>query len=522
MPLTAPPAPPPPPLAGPPQRPTPGSAAPPPRPTPPLAGPPPRPTPRLAAPPAARDSWPAGDPDESDDTSVYRRPADRDGVPGGVLRDGPGTRRVPGLGTCPGPENLTLRVVDEDREVPVAEEPVLVGRHPENHVVLADQGVSAFHCRVRRSGRRLLLEDRGSTNGTYLNGVRVFVGELRVGARIAVGQTVLRLCGPATASELPLGSRSAARFAIIGRDPAVLRLVERIERVAPTRATVLIVGESGSGKELVARALHAASSRPQGPFVVLNCAAITHELAETELFGHERGAFTGAVQGRKGVFEDADGGTLFLDEIGELPLAIQAKLLRALETGRVRRVGTARETPVSVRVVAATHRALREDVDAERFRLDLFHRLAQVTLEVPALRDRAQDIPLLCERFLAEVASEVGPRTLAPAALEALKQAPWPGNVRELRNAIFRAAIFGGPVLTPADLVGSTPSAAGTSEEHLTVPIDGRTFAEIEREIYERVLQHHGGNRRAAATALGLPKSTFCERVQRYRITLAP
>jgi transcriptional regulator with AAA-type ATPase domain len=458
---------------------------------------------------------------ESEVTTTYRRPGAAEGAPG-RLREAPGTTRVAGLGTSPGGgHDLALRIVGEERDVPLGVEPLLIGRDPDNDLVLDDPGVSADHCRVRRSGRRLLLEDRGSTNGTFLNGVRVFVGELRVGGRIAIGHTVLRLVGPATGAGLPLGSASAARFAIIGRAPAVTRLIERIERVAPSRATVLIVGESGCGKELVARALHAAGDRPAGPFVVLNCAAITEQLAEAELFGHERGAFTGAVGRRPGVFEEAAGGTLFLDEIGDLPGGIQAKLLRALETGTVRRVGSAREVPVSVRVVAATHRALRDEVQAGRFRLDLFHRLAQVTLEVPPLRQRPGDIPLLCEHFLREAASEVGPRRLSPAAVTALAAAPWPGNVRELRNTILRAALFGGPVLGPEDFAAAGPGGAlAVPAGPLAVPIDGRSFAEIEREIYERVLARHNCNRRAAALALDLPKSTFCERL--VRLGIAP
>jgi transcriptional regulator with GAF, ATPase, and Fis domain len=251
---------------------------------------------------------------------------------------------------------------------------------------------------------------------------------------------------------------------------------------------------------------------------VLNCAAIARDLAESELFGHERGAFTGAVARRRGVFEEASGGTLFLDEIGELAPGLQAKLLRVLEVGAVRPVGGAHETRVAVRVIAATHRQLTQEVAAGRFRLDLYHRLAQITLEVPALRARPGDLPLLCAHFLGEVAAEVGPRTLSPDALDLLRRAPWPGNVRELRHVLFRAALFSGPVLTAEDLctaLGSDaivpPRAAGP----LTVSLAGRSFAEIEREVYLQLLRHHGGNRRAAAAALGLSKSTLCDRVRR-------
>jgi transcriptional regulator with GAF, ATPase, and Fis domain len=455
----------------------------------------------------------------ADDVPTSRRPPP---VPAAVAdtmaRDAPATSPLPGLGTFTGAGPLMLRLVDEDRAVPLDEDPFFIGRDRRNHLALPDEGVSAFHCRIRRVGRRLLLEDRGSTNGTFLNDVRVFTSELRVGGRIGLARRRLRLCGPVTSGGRPYGSAAAARYAIVGHDSAVVRLVERIERVAPTRATVLIVGESGTGKELVARALHAAGERPTGPFVVLNCAAIARELAESELFGHERGAFTGAVARRRGVFEEASGGTLFLDEIGELAPALQAKLLRVLEVGAVRPVGGPHEIQVAARVVAATHRQLMQEVAANRFRLDLYHRLAQVTLEVPPLRARAGDLSLLCAHFLGEVAAEVGPRTLSADGLELLRRAPWPGNVRELRHVLFRAALFSGPVMTAEDLgaaLGHETVVPPRSAGPLTVSLAGRSFAEIERDIYLQVLRHHSGNRRAAAAALGLSKSTLCDRVRR-------
>jgi transcriptional regulator with GAF, ATPase, and Fis domain len=452
-----------------------------------------------------------------DDALTNRRPAFAEAVPAAVARDAPATTPVPGLGTVTGAGPLTLRIVDEDREVPLDAEPFFIGRDRRNHLVLPDEGVSAFHCRIRRAGRRLLLEDRGSTNGTFLNDVRVFTSELRVGGRIGLSRRRLRLCGPATDGARPYGSPAAARYAIVGHDPAVV-LVEHIERVAPTRATVLIVGESGTGKELVARALHAAGERPSGPFVVLNCAAIARDLAESELFGHERGAFTGAVARRRGVFEEASGGTLFLDEIGELAPALQAKLLRVLEVGAVRPVGGAQEIRVAARVVAATHRKLRQEVEAGRFRLDLYHRLAQITLEVPALRERPGDLPLLCAHFLGEAAAEVGPRTLAADALDLLRRAPWPGNVRELRHVLFCAALFGGPIVTAEDIcraLGKDTVLPPRSAGPLAVSLVGRSFAEIERDVYRQMLELHHGNRRAAAAALGLSKSTLCDRVRR-------
>jgi transcriptional regulator with GAF, ATPase, and Fis domain len=454
-----------------------------------------------------------------DAPTTRRRPSEEIAVPVEVARDAPATTPVPGLGTVTSAGPLSLRLVDEDREVALDADPFTIGRDRRNHLVLADEGVSAFHCRIRRSGRRLLLEDRGSTNGTFLNDVRIFASELRVGGRLGVARRRLRLCGPAMAGPRPFSSPAATRYAIVGQDAAVVRLVERIERVAPTRATVLIVGESGSGKELVARALHVAGERPGGPFVVLNCATIARELAESELFGHERGAFTGAIARHRGVFEEAAGGTLFLDEVGELAPGLQAKLLRVLELGVLRPVGGTHEVQVAVRVVAATHRRLTDEIAAGRFRLDLYHRLAQVTLEVPPLRDRPSDLPLLCAHFLGEAAEEVGPRTLSPAALDLLRRAPWPGNIRELRHVLFRAALFSGPVVTAEDLCAALGADRTVSPPRgggpLTVSLAGRSYDEIEREVYREVLRHHGGNRRAAAAALKLSKSTLCDRVRR-------
>jgi two-component system, NtrC family, nitrogen regulation response regulator GlnG len=327
---------------------------------------------------------------------------------------------------------------------------------------------------------------------------------------------------------------------IIGEDPALRAVLARAALVAPTSMPVLVTGESGTGKELVARALHDLGPHPGGPFVAVNCGALPRELAESELFGHERGAFTGAAARRAGWFEEASGGTLVLDEVGELPLDMQPKLLRVLETGRLRRVGGAGEISVRVRIVAMTLRDLAGDVNRRSFRDDLYHRLAGFCLRLPPLRERRCDIPLLAAHFLREVTAEIGPRYLDAAALAALVAAPFPGNVRELRNAIRRAAILtadrGDGRIDAEVLELPTPAPFRLGESHVppasllaaaggdaqlpdgAIRIVGRTFDEIEREVFAWALRRNAGSRRRAARALAVARSTFCDKVKRYAL----
>ncbi len=249
------------------------------------------------------------------------------------------------------------------------------------------------------------------------------------------------------------------RSSLIGQDRRFVRQVERAVKLAPSPAPVLVVGESGTGKELLARLLHELGPAPCGPFVAVNCGALSPELAESELFGHERGAFTGADGRHTGWFEEAAGGTLVLDEVGELPMALQPKLLRVLETGRLRRVGGQGERPVDVRIVAVTLRDLRREARRGRFRSDLFHRLSVLGVDLPPLRARPGDIPVLARHFLAELASETGTsRVLTAAALAALARHDWPGNVRELRNVVRRAGILGAGNIDAADLELGSPT----------------------------------------------------------------
>ncbi len=329
--------------------------------------------------------------------------------------------------------------------------------------------------------------------------------------------------------------------AIVGRAPALRLVLAQATRVARTRLPVLVTGESGTGKELLARALHELGPVARGPFVAVNCGALTRELAESELFGHERGAFTGASGRKLGWFEEASGGTLVLDEIGELPLELQPKLLRVLETGRLRRVGGQGEIAVEVRVVALTLRDLRRDAAGGRFRLDLYHRLAGCELRLPPLRDRPGDIPLLAEHFLAEAAAEVGARTLAPDARARLLTHDWPGNARELRNLLRRAAALSdttidasalalevSPARAPgsglasraADGPGPMPAFAAPELDGDLLRLSGRSFAELQATIFRWALARSRGSRRRAAAALGISRSTFCDRVR--RLGLAP
>lgn len=303
---------------------------------------------------------------------------------------------------------------------------------------------------------------------------------------------------------------------LIGSSETMLAVRERIEQVAPTPATVLIQGPSGTGKELVARALHALSPRADKPFVAVHCAALAPSLLESELFGHVKGAFTGATEDRKGRFEIADGGTLFLDEISEIDLATQVKLLRVLETRTVEPVGSATPIPVDIRLVAATNRDLRAWVDAGKFREDLYFRLNVVDINLPPLRERQGDLPLLCDAFVREFNPQLGRGIIgiAPEAMTALAAYPWPGNVRELRNTIERMMVLAhGDHLTLEDVPknireGRTPVSTGTSTTPATEP--------EEATLIRRALFETKGNRTAAAKRLGIPLRTLYRRIKSY------
>jgi two-component system response regulator HydG len=301
---------------------------------------------------------------------------------------------------------------------------------------------------------------------------------------------------------------------IVGRSAALRELLERVRRVAPSDATVLVTGESGTGKDLVARALHAASRRAHKPFVPVNCAAITETLLESELFGHARGAFTGATRARRGLFEEASGGTLFIDEISETAPGFQAKLLRAIQDGEIRRVGESLPLRVDVRVVASTNRDLRAAVAEKRFREDLYYRLAVVPLHVPALRDRREDVPLLAEHFLEAYARRTGARrTLSPGALGRLLEWGWPGNVRELENQIEQAAaLSASSVILASDICldEAMPAAPGSPVGTLAEAVEA-----AERRAIQATLARCGGELGEVARQLGVSSTTLWRKMKR-------
>ncbi len=300
---------------------------------------------------------------------------------------------------------------------------------------------------------------------------------------------------------------------IIGESRVIRRVIELIDKVAPTDLTVLVRGETGTGKELVAAAVHARSHRRNKPFVPLNCGAVPESLIDAELFGHDRGAFTGASTSRQGAFEVADGGTLFLDEITEMPLALQSRLLRVLESGRVKRVGATKEISVDVRVVCATNRIPAEAVAEGKLREDVFHRLAVFPILVPPLRRRGDDVVILANHFLAELGGE--PIEIEPEAMEVLKRCRWPGNVRQLRNLMHRLAIVAEGNIT-ADLVNAQLGETHAAGPELDVTV-GASIAHAERQLIEATLEAKGGDKRAAAAELGISLRTLYNRLQVYR-----
>lgn len=329
-----------------------------------------------------------------------------------------------------------------------------VGRHPTNDLVLDDPSVSLVHMEVHRtSGDSVVVRDADSTNGTWLGDHGIREAQLAPGAVVTVGQTKLRV---ESHEGLTAAAQSdATRFeGLVGQSAEMRELFAVLERIAPKNLSVLFEGETGTGKEEAARALHARSRRRRGPFVVLDAATIPPTLAESMLFGHEQGAFPGAESRQVGAFERAGGGTILIDEIGELPLAMQSKLLRVLERREIVRLGAKEMLPVDVRVVAATHRDLRREVEAGRFRDDLYFRIAQVRVSMPPLRLRTGDIPLLARYFL-ETGLDPAERlvTLSEEAMAELISRPWPGNARELRNTLLRAAaLCDGGVIEKEDI----------------------------------------------------------------------
>ncbi|UJR78683.1 sigma 54-interacting transcriptional regulator [Sandaracinus amylolyticus] len=425
---------------------------------------------------------------------------------------------VPRRTTAQPVRSVRARVVagpDAGRVAALEDERIGVGTAEGNALRVADRTVSRYHLELRRDGARIEVRDLGSTNGTYIGPVLSRHGVVSVapGTEIAIGDTrVVLEDGEYVVQRLADGDQLGA---LRGKSRAMRRLYAEIDALAQSDvSSVLLVGESGTGKELVARALHDLGPRAQGPFVTVDATTLVPTLYASELYGHERGAFTGADRRHVGAFERAQGGTLFLDEIGELPAPLQAGLLGALERRSVRRVGGRDEIAIDVRIVAATHRDLRAAVNAGTFRLDLYYRLAVVALEVPPLRERASDIPLLIEHFLRE-AGEAGriDALFPPDVLASLGAHGWPGNVRELRNAVERAIALGIP----------PESIAPHGSSDVDVLFEGRyrdarraVLDDFERRYLARLLERTGGNVRAAAREAELDRTYLTDLLKRH------
>ena len=405
---------------------------------------------------------------------------------------------------------VALSVIEgPDRGARIALQPgtARVGTAPACALRVSDPTVSRLHCEITVGRDAIRLVDSGSTNGTFVDGVRVHDAELATGASVRIGATVLRVERAGEPIEEHLSTRD--RFGpVLGASVEMRRLYARMERVASTDATVLIEGETGTGKELVARALHDASKRATRPFVTVDCGAIAEELIESELFGHKRGAFSGAVADREGLFEAAQGGTIFLDEIGELPVTLQPKLLRVLEAREIRRVGGNTTTKVDVRVVAATNRSLARSVNDGSFREDLYYRLAVAELRVPPLRQRRDDIPVLVEAFHERFTGE---HASWPAeTIAGLMARSWPGNVRELRNFVERSVSLG--VQPPPVLVDDRPDEPGAVAVPTHLPLKEARVAWTEKfeRIYVRaLLERTSGNVTHAAEIAGVNRRSL-------------
>jgi transcriptional regulator with GAF, ATPase, and Fis domain len=421
----------------------------------------------------------------------------------------------------------------------------LVGSAAGAGLVVADSTVSRLHAELDPRPDGVWVRDLGSKNGTFVDGLLVSSARAGASSQIRMGATTLMLAHGLEPTTLDLWHEP--RFGPLrGRSIVMRDLFARLSRVAPTDAPVLIQGETGTGKELVARALHESSPRARQPYVIVDCAALHATLLESELFGHAKGAFTGAATARAGAFESADRGTVFLDEVGELPLTVQAKLLRVIESRSVRRLGETDYRSVDIRFIAATHRDLRMMVNAGAFREDLYFRLAVLPLTVPPLRDRAEDVPLLVEHFQSLTASA----PLGDELLQELSTRPWLGNVRELRNFVERARTLGlrdamalvtdRPVSTlpPANpsplpppsavptLAGNRTATSPESPESSEPPnidvallfkdVRERWLDYLEREYIRRLLAHHGRNVAAAAQAAGLDRTYVYKLIRKH------
>jgi DNA-binding NtrC family response regulator len=430
---------------------------------------------------------------------------------GARLSFGPGTVRRFRLSVLEGPRVGQSCESSGDR--------CSIGFHPSNDLNIEDPTVSRFHCEIRMDGTGARVRDLNSRNGTILDGVLVADAFLRSGSVLNLGRVTVRFDFVNEQNRLPLSDKTEFG-GLVGQSAAMRSAFAMMERAAQTDLTVLIEGETGTGKSKAAEAIHQASARKNGSFMVVDCGAIPANLLESELFGHERGAFTGAVGRRVGAFEEANGGTIFLDEIGELPPDLQPKLLRVLEAKEVRRVGSNTHQKVDVRLIAATNRDLRAEVNSARFRSDLYFRLAVIRIALPSLKQRPEDLPLMVDQILhlssADPAQAAPLRT--PEFYATLQRSAWPGNVRELRNYIERCLVFN----------EALPQPDGAQEDGAQPPVvDARmTYAEarrkhldeFERAYLNALLRVHQGKVAQAAQAADLDRVYLYKLLRRHGV----
>jgi DNA-binding NtrC family response regulator len=430
--------------------------------------------------------------------------------------DDPTTRRPTGgeeLGGRPIEFEVTVVSGPDTGMTVKGRDKVLIGKGSEATFRLKDDEVSRVHLRIEALPDGIRVNDNASTNGTFLSGARIQAMTVFEEALLTVGSTVLRIAavvpGAPTVSRTSFGK-------VIGKSQAMQALYDKLEKAAPTDATVVLLGETGTGKEVIAAAIHAHSGRRDKPFVILDCGSMAPNLIESELFGHAKGAFSGAIAERKGAFVEADGGTVFLDEIGELPVELQPRLLRVLESGTVKRVGEDQPRKVNVRIIAATHRDIEGEVKKGTFRQDLWFRLAVVIARVPSLRDRKEDIPLLVRHFVAQLGR--GDFELPAALKQQLQRWSWPGNVRELRNVIERA-LAGGDVE-----VGGDESSVRSRVDNLPEDLTSLPYKDAKERLVEAftaqylstLLDRCGNNVSAVARTAGIARAYLHELVKKY------
>jgi len=403
---------------------------------------------------------------------------------------------------------------DKGRELELVRGTFIIGKHPRCALVLTDERVSRRHLEIRLADDGVHVRDLGSRNGSFFRGARF--SELVVGATaiLTIGQSEMMLIDDSAAPSLP-ASRNEKFGGLRGRSLLMRQVFAILEQAAPTDAMVLIEGETGTGKELCAEAIHANSARAGKPFVVFDLASAARSVLEAELFGHTKGAFTGATADRAGAFEAANGGTLFLDEIGELDLELQPRLLRAIERKQVSRLGESHHRTVDVRVIAATNRDLAEEVKAKRFREDLYHRLAVVRVRLPPLRERKEDLPLLVESFSGPDHPQVLPETMG-----LLTDYDWPGNVRELGNVLSRARTMAPPgePLAPVHLGLDAASASGRGIIERFHTAKEKLIETWEREFLRKLLSAGGHNLSQAARTSGLGRAHLYRLLKKYKL----